>query len=405
MMEADTRPSPHDDLVDLPNYTGGSQLLRHGSGARLRILLTVNAAWNAWNFRRGLLRELLAEGNFVTVLAPPDGSVPKLQNMGCNFIPLRMSPSGLNPVGGLSLVMQLRKVFREQKQDVVLSYTVKNNIFGAMAAKSIGVPFIPNVTGLGTAFLAGKPLEAVASLLYRTAFRGLPTVFFQNEDDHDMFMTRRLVAPGQARVLPGSGIDLRRFGPADFPGPDNGITFLMIARLLRDKGVIEFVEAARMTRAVRPSVRFQLLGASGSDNVSAIDAQTVEGWVREGTVEYLGTCDDVRPHIAAAHCVVLPSYREGAPRTLIEAAAMARPVIATDVPGCRAVVTRDITGFLCAPRSAESLAAAIRQFLDLEHETRIAMGQAGRRRMESHFDEAHVISAYRDAITAITAEA
>jgi glycosyltransferase involved in cell wall biosynthesis len=361
-------------------------------------MLTVNAAWNAWNFRKALVREHIAEGHTVTVLAPPDESVARLEEMGCRFMPLAMSPSGLNPAEGASLVMSFRRAFRQQRPDVVLGYTVKNNIFGAIAAKSLGIPFIPNVTGLGTAFLSGKALETLAGLLYRGAFRKLPTVFFQNQDDRDLFVQRRLVAPEQARILPGSGIDLDHFTPVDVPHPTDGVTFLMIARLLRDKGVVEFVEAARMIRATLPAVRFQLLGALGADNVSAIDPRTLNGWVDEGAVDYLGATQDVRPHIAAAHCVVLPSYREGAPRTLIEAAAMARPVIATDVPGCRTVVERDVSGFLCAPRSAGSLAAAMRRFLDIQHDARVAMGRAGRERVETHFDEAHVVSSYREAI-------
>lgn len=175
----------------------------------------------------------------------------------------------------------------------------------------------------------------------------------------------------------------------------------MIARLLRDKGVAEFVEAARRVRSRHPGVRFQLLGATGSENRSAIDATTLQGWVAEGAVEYLGTTADVRPAIAAASCVVLPSYREGAPRTLIEAAAMARPVIATDVPGCRAVVDRDISGFLCAVRSAGSLAAAMERFLELPPDARAAMGAAGRAKMVREFDQARVVAAYRAALATI----
>jgi glycosyltransferase involved in cell wall biosynthesis len=224
-------------------------------------------------------------------------------------------------------------------------------------------------------------------------------------DDRDLFLRRRLVTAEQAYILPGSGIDLRHFAPAVLPDPSDGVTFLMIARLLRDKGVIEFVEAARMIRATLPSTRFQLLGALGADNVSAIDPRTLRGWVEEGVVDYLGTASDVRSHIASAHCVVLPSYREGAPRTLIEAASMARPVIATDVPGCRAVVKRDVSGFLCEPRSAESLAVAMRRFLDLRHDARATMGRAGRVMMERYFDEAVVVSAYREAIAAVTRRA
>jgi glycosyltransferase involved in cell wall biosynthesis len=176
----------------------------------------------------------------------------------------------------------------------------------------------------------------------------------------------------------------------------------MIARLLRDKGVIEFVGAARQINARYPKARFQLLGATGSENRTAIDTATVEGWVAEGVVEYLGTTNDVRPAIAAASCVVLPSYREGAPRTLIEAAAMARPLIATDVPGCRAVVDTGVSGFLCEVRNADSLAMEMERFLALTPDARTAMGQAGRAKMEREFDQALVVAAYRKALMALT---
>jgi len=368
----------------------------------MHIMMTVNAAWNIWNFRRSVVAALLADGHRVTILAPPDDSVPELERMGCRVVPLAMRVKGLNPLVDLALVLRLRRMFRQQKPDAILSYTIKNNICGGLAARLTGVPFIPNVTGLGTAFLSGGMLWKLAEALYRRAFRGLPVIFFQNKDDRTLFLDRNLIHPGQARLLPGSGIDLARFSETAMPPPSQPATFLMIARLLRDKGVIEFVDAARQVKAQRPETRFQLLGAIGAENRTAINAATVQSWVDDGTIDYLGTTSDVRPAIAAATCVVLPSYREGAPRTLIEAAAMARPLIATDVPGCRAVVAPGISGFLCTPRSSESLTAAIIAFLDLPHDARVEMGRAGRRKMAHDFDEAIVVAAYRDAIAALT---
>ncbi len=367
----------------------------------MKILLTVNAAWNIWNFRRPLVAALLAEGHSVTVLAPEDDAVPSLQEMGCHFVPLTMDAKGLNPLEGVRLIQRFKQQFRVLQPDVVLSYTIKNNIFGAMAARAVGVPFVPNVTGLGTAFLSGGLLQAVAEGLYRHAFKRLPVVFFQNADDRDLFAQRRLVRAEQARLLPGSGIDLQRFAAAEMPPATSAPVFLMIARLLRDKGVLEFVEAARQVKTQYPQARFQLLGAVDAENRTAIQRATVEGWVAEGVVEYLGTTDDVRPFIAAASCVVLPSYREGAPRTLIEAAAMARPLIATDVPGCRSVVDDGLSGYLCQVRDADSLADAVMRMLALSHEECVAMGQAGRQKMQRQFDEALVVAAYRDVIGAV----
>lgn len=370
----------------------------------MHILMTVNAAWNIWNFRRPLVEALAGDGHRITVLAPPDDAVPELERLGCRVRPLEMSVKGLNPIEDLKLQRRFGRIFREERPDAVLSYTIKNNIFGARAATPADVPFLPNVTGLGTAFLSGKLLQTVTEQLYRRSFATLPVVFFQNEDDRDLFLDRRLVRADQARLLPGSGIDLQRFAPVPMPAPEDPPVFLMIARLLRDKGVLEFVEAARRVKARHPQARFQMLGAVGSENRSAIDRPTVDAWVAEGVVEYLGTTTDVRPAIAAASCVVLPSYREGAPRTLIEAAAMARPLIATDVPGCRAVVDRDVSGFLCDVRNAESLAAAMRRFLDLSPVAQQAMGAAGRAKMEREYDQALVVDAYRAALNAIASD-
>jgi len=369
----------------------------------MHIIMTVNAAWNVWNFRRPLVAALLADGHRVTVLAPRDAAVPELEALGCRFIPLEMDVKGLNPMKDLRLMRRFKLHFQEERPDAVLSFTIKNNIFGAMAAKRLGIPFIPNITGLGTAFLSGGILQTIAEGLYWHAFRGLSVVFFQNEDDRNLFLRRKLVRESQARLLPGSGIDLERFAIAEPPLSDQASTFLMIARLLRDKGALEFVEAARKVKSFTPTARFLLLGAIGSENRTAIDAATVEGWQTEGVIEYLGTAPDVRPHIAAAACVVLPSYLEGAPRTLIEAASMGRPLIATDVPGCRAVVEDGVTGFLCEARSGDSLARACMKFLALGMDARQTMGIAGRRKMEREFDQAIVVAAYRDALAVVPA--
>lgn len=370
----------------------------------MHVMMTVNAAWNILNFRRPLIEALAVDGHQITVLAPVDDAVPDLERLGCRVIPLEMSVKGLNPVEDLRLQRRFAQVFREEKPDAVLSFTIKNNVFGATAAKSAKVPFLPNVTGLGTAFLSGKALQLVTERLYRWSFAGLPVVFFQNEDDRDLFVERRLVTDKQAWRLPGSGIDLEHFAPVPMAADGGPPVFLMIARLLRDKGVMEFVQAARDIKASHPLARFQLLGAVGSENRTAIDRQTVARWEAEGVIEYLGTTSDVRPAIAAASCVVLPSYREGAPRTLIEAAAMARPLIATDVPGCRAVIDRDISGFLCEVRNAESLAAAFRRFIALPIEARRAMAAAGRAKMEREYSQVLVVAAYRAALGLVTGQ-
>jgi len=368
----------------------------------MHILLTVNSAWNVLNFRRSLVEALFADGHKISILAPEDSAVTELERMGCRVRNLIMSPKGLNPREGLLLQRQFTRAFLEEKPDIVLSYTIKNNIFGARTARKLSVPFVPNITGLGTAFLSGRLLRSITETLYRRSLRLLPIVFFQNADDRDLFVARDIVLREQARLLPGSGVDLNVFAPCPMPRSDKPPVFLMIGRLLKDKGVIEFVEAARTVRKQHPAIRFQLLGPIGADNRSAIDKSTVQKWTDEGVVEYLGATKDVRPFIAEASCIVLPSYREGAPRSLIEAAAMARPLIATDVPGCNGVVEAGISGLLCKPGNAVSLANAMKQFVSLSPEIQATMGRAGRRKMEREFDHRFVISAYREAIEHLT---
>lgn len=370
----------------------------------MHIMMTANAAWNVSNFRGALVEALLGEGHRITVLAPHDAAVTALERLGCRFLPLEMSVDSLNPIEGLRLRRRFSRIFREERPDIILSFTIKNNIFGARAARALGIPFVPNVTGLGTAFLSGKLLQIVSEQLYRTSFNTLPVVFFQNEDDRDLFVGRSIIRIDQTRLLPGSGIDLRRFAPTAMPPDGEAMVFLMVARLLRDKGIWEFVGAARRIKAKHPQARFQLLGSADSKNRSAVESATLEGWINEGVVEYLGTTSDVRPAIAAASCVVLPSYREGAPRTLIEASAMGRPIITTNVPGCRAVVDHGVSGFLCDVRSVSSLAGAIERFLALSPASRNDMGRAGRAKMVREYDQSIVIQAYRDAMARLATE-
>lgn len=368
----------------------------------LHIVLTVNAAWNIVNFRRPVVEAFLTEGHRVTILAPPDPEVEAtLTGMGCGFVPLTMDVKGLSPSRDGKLVLEYRRHFKTLRPDIVFSYTIKNNLFGALAAKSMRIPFVPNVTGLGTAFLSGGALQTVAETLYKFAFRGLPVVFIQNRDDRDLFLERRLLRAEQVQLLPGSGIDLATFDAAPYPPADAPVTFLMIARLIRDKGVLEYAQAAQQVKAARPDVQIRLLGPLGSENRGAIAPEVVQGWAQDGVLDYLGATDDVRPFIADAACVVLPSYREGAPRTLIEAAAMARPLIATDVPGCREVVEDGTTGFLCTVRDADSLAGAMHRFVDLSHPVRAEMGAEGRANMVANYNINVVIKAYMQALAQI----
>jgi glycosyltransferase involved in cell wall biosynthesis len=226
-------------------------------------------------------------------------------------------------------------------------------------------------------------------------------VFFQNDEDRGLFIERRIVRPGQARVLPGSGVDLDRFKPA--PLDEGPPVFLLVARLLRDKGVLEFVKAARILRPILPVARFQLLGPIDEGNRTAISRSELDSWTKQGVVEYLGVTEDVRPFIAAATAIVLPSYREGLPRALVEGAAMARPLIAADAPGSRDIVEDGVNGYLCRVRDARSLAEAMKLLADLPFDQRLAMGEAARRKVQERFSEELVVRAYLDVIAGLEA--
>jgi glycosyltransferase involved in cell wall biosynthesis len=375
------------------------------------LVLSINTAWNVYNFRRGLIAALREAGYEVVVVSPVDGFVEKLLALGCRHRPVPMAGDASSALDDLRLLFAYWRLFRAERPAVYLGYTIKPNVYGTMAARLCGVPVVNNVSGLGTAFIRETWLTRVVTVLYRLAFRGSHTVFFQNGDDRRHFVERRIVGLAKTRVLPGSGIDLAHYLPPGLPsgkrmGPRHEpLAFVLVARLLWDKGVGEFVEAARIVRRHRPDLRFQLLGFLDVENRTAVDRASVERWVAEGVVEYLGATQDVRPFIAAADCVVLPSYREGTPRSLLEGAAMGRPLIATDVPGCREVVEHGRNGLLCRVRDAADLAEKMLAFVDLPPEQRARMGREGRAKVERQFDEHLVIDRYLEVIAEILAPA
>jgi glycosyltransferase involved in cell wall biosynthesis len=249
-------------------------------------------------------------------------------------VPIAIDSLGLSPVRDIGVLLRYYRLLRRIRPDVFLGYTAKPNVYGSLAAQMLGIRVINNISGLGTAFIGGRLLRRIVSWLYRIALRRSAVGVLPESEDRDLFLDLGLVQPDQTRLLPGSGIDLARFTPEQrLPSTDGTFTFLLVGRLLRQKGVREFVEAARMVRRQFPDARFQLLGFLDAPNRSAIGRDEVAAWEAEGAVEYLGETDDVRPALGASDCVVLPSYREGLPRSLLEGAAMAKPLIATDVSG------------------------------------------------------------------------
>ena len=255
-------------------------------------------------------------------------------------------------------------------------FTIKPVIYGAIAAKLFDIKTIVMITGLGTAFIADNWITRLVKLLYRFALSSVATVFFQNNDDKDLFLKSNIINPNVCKLTPGSGIDTRQFPYSSLP-QKNKMTFILIARMLWDKGIGEYVEAAKIIKLKYPNTKFQLLGPLGVENRTSISDERMAAWEREGFIEYLGETTDVKPYIEKACCVVLPSYREGTSRVLLEAASMGRPVIATDVPGCREIVENRITGLLCRRKDYSDLSNKMEVMINLSFEERKIMGSKG----------------------------
>ena len=371
--------------------------------SKKHIMFCANSAWNIVNFRLPLMRYLAELGYRVSAAAPPDGYEEACREAGFDFFPFQLSRKGTNPLKDLRTCFALKKIFRQERPDLVCNFTVKPDIYGTIAAAACKVPAINNISGLGTVFITHSFVTRLVKKLYRYSQKRAAKVFFQNEDDLSQFLEHGLVPEEKTGMLPGSGIDLERFVAAEPEGYSGSnvqstCTFLLIGRMLGDKGVREYVEAARIITAERRDGQFMLLGPLDHHNRTAIGPRELEEWSISGVVKYLGAAEDVRGHIAVTDCVVLPSYREGTPRTLLEAAAMGKPIVATNVPGCRQVVDEGVTGYLCKPYSAESLAGAIRKILNLRPRERYDMGMRGRKKMEREYDQRLVFEAYGNVI-------
>jgi glycosyltransferase involved in cell wall biosynthesis len=366
-----------------------------------KIAISINSSWNFINFRSGLIRALRAADYEVVALAPRDDYSMRLADLECRFLPLTMEPHGTSPLRDLQLLYSYRKILKRERPSAFLGYTIKPNIYGSLAAHSLGIPVINNIAGLGTTFLKEDLLNNVVRLLYRAALFRSRVVFFQNVEQRDLFVDEGLVPSVASHLLPGSGVDLDRFRPSDRVPERNAseqFTFVLISRLLWAKGIGEYAEAARRVKARHPLTRFQLVGRA-EDGPSAVPRTVLDKWAQEGVVHYFGPADDVRPYIAEADCVVLPSYYpEGTPRSLLEAAAMGKPLLTTDTPGCRNVVEDRANGYLCIPRNAASLAEGMEWLLARGGEELAAMALASRRKVEEEFDEHIVIERYLAAI-------
>jgi glycosyltransferase involved in cell wall biosynthesis len=365
----------------------------------MKIAIVLNTSWNIYNFRMNFIQALQEEGHEIHTIAPIDKYTHKLIDAGCTHHKVTMDSRGVNPLKDFGLIVELGWIYRKVKPDIILHYTIKPNVYGTLAASILRIPVINNVCGLGTVFLKKNITSLIAIGLYRLSFRFARKVFFQNPEDKELFVSKKLVAEHAADLVQGSGIDTNHFRASDF-SRNKQFTFLLISRLITDKGILEYISAIRKLREQGTSFRFQLLGAADPKHSRGIKGAVIQEWIDSNVVEYLGTTDDVRPFINSADCIVLPSYREGTPRTLLEAASLAKPIIATDVPGCHQVVEDGVNGFLCKLRDSNDLANKMEAMANLDDNSLKVFGANGREKVKLEFDEKLVIGKYVDTLRA-----
>ena len=368
-----------------------------------KIAIVLNSTWQAYNFRFNLARSLKQNGYEVIFIAPYDEKYSELIKKEFEFCDISIDAKGINPISDLNTIVALYKLYKKLNLDIVLNFTIKPNIYSSVVSGVLGIKSISNITGLGTIFIKQSIVTGIAKLLYKTALGFNSKVFFQNNDDKNLFVDNKLVSNDKTDLLPGSGVDLDKFIP--IKKDDDGIfRFLLIARLLKDKGILEFLEAIRIIKNLElkidnyNDIDFQMLGSVGVDNKTAISKEELQQWIDDDLVNYLGITDNVQEVIAQSDCVVLPSYREGTPRSLLEACAMEKPIIATDIVGCKEVGDDGINGYLCEVRNAQDLADKMQMMLNLSEDERRDMGEAGREKIVNEFDEKIVINKYLKAI-------
>lgn len=353
-----------------------------------KVLFLVNHDVVIYNFRLELVERLLREGHEVYISSPYGERIEDLKQLGCHYIETKLSRHGMNPMEELKLLHTYKSQIHMLKPDMVYAYTVKPNIYGAMAARSCGVPCVINITGLGTAVENGGIAQRITVALYRMALSKVQKIFFQNTENRQFFIDRKL-GLGKHELLPGSGVNLQRFALLPYPGAET-IEFAFVARIMKEKGIDHYLEAAKIIREKYPNTRFHVCGFCEEEYNGKL-----QEYVQDGTVTYHGMVKDIRQIHKQVHCLVHPTYYpEGLSNVLLEGCASGRAIITTDRSGCREVVEDGVNGFVVWQKSTEDLVRQLEKFLALPHGDKEAMGKAGRAKVEREFDRQIVVEKY-----------
>lgn len=359
-----------------------------------RVLFLVNHDVVIYNFRLEVVERLIADGHEVHISSPYGERIDDLIALGVKYHEIVINRHGMNPVAEVNLLRDYQKLLKTVKPDIVLGFTIKPNIYGAIAARQVGIPFVANITGLGTAVENGGWKQKVFVNLYRYAFKDIQRVFFQNTENQQFFIDNG-IAIGKHKLIPGSGVNLDRFPVRDYPNEENGVVrFAFISRIMKEKGIDYYLAAAKDIKKKYPNTEFHICGFCEAEYQGKLDEYN-----ENGTVIYHGMIRDVAEFLTDIHCVVHPTYYpEGLSNVLLEASASGRPIITTDRSGCREVVDNGVNGYMIPCQNGKKLIEAIDRFMSLSNDERKSMGLAGRQKVEKEFDRQIVVNNYMNEL-------
>lgn len=358
----------------------------------MKVLILANNDMGLYKFRRELIEELIYRDYNVYISLPDGDFIKDLKELGCRYIKTDIARHGTNPIQDLGLLNFYKKILRQIQPDMVLTYTIKPNIYGGLACASRDIPYLANITGLGTAVETKGFLQFITMTLYRKALRKANTVFFQNRENENFFLKHKLVL-GKHKLIPGSGVNLSYYVPLPYPKSDT-IEFVFIARIMKEKGIDQYLQAAEEIKRKYPKTKFHICGFC-EENYE----QVLQKFQENGTIIYHGVVADIKDIYKRIHCTVHPTYYpEGLSNVLLESAASARPIITTDRSGCREVIENGVNGFICKQKDSNDLTMKIEKFLQLTWEEKRQMGIAGRTKVEQEFDRNIVVNAYLQEI-------
>jgi glycosyltransferase involved in cell wall biosynthesis len=360
-----------------------------------KVLILSNHHVYTYNLRKEIIQKILYENYEVYLVLPYGEKVERLMEIGCKFIDLPLDRRGINPINDLKLLFSYYRIIKKIKPSVVLSYTIKPNIYGGIASKSTNTPYLANVTGIGTSINNKGLIQKITLTLYKFGLKKAACVFFQNELNRQLFIDKHIVN-GKTKLIPGSGVNLNYHCFEDYPDSDDIIKFLFIGRIMKDKGIDELLEAAQKVKCMYPNVQFDLVGYCEENYTKRLS-----DFENRGIIKYYGQQDDVHSFIKGAHAIIHPSYHEGMANVLLEAASTGRPVLASNIPGCRETFDEGISGYGFEVRNTLALVNTIEKFIQLPYEKKKQMGIAGRSKVEREFDRQIVIDSYMEEINKI----